>query len=80
MRLEADKLRAATWSGLDWADRVRKLRLIAPVSVFLYCLFGRGLILDGRAGLHYALQRAVAEAILSLTLFRDDLARPGAGS
>jgi hypothetical protein len=34
--------------------------------VFLYCLFGKGLILNGRAGVFYALQRMVAEAVLSL--------------
>ena len=37
-----------------------------PFAVFLYCLFGKGLILNGRAGLFYALQRMVAEAALSL--------------
>jgi hypothetical protein len=39
-----------------------------PVAVFLYCLFGKGLILNGRAGLFYAMQRMVAEAALSLML------------
>jgi hypothetical protein len=34
----------------------------------LYCLFGKGLIFSGRAGLFYALQRTIAEAILSLML------------
>jgi hypothetical protein len=53
-----------------------------PIGVFLYCLFGKGLIFDGRAGLFYALQRSIAEAILSLLVLekslraRVDLNRP----
>jgi len=75
MRLEADKLAATQWRQLDWIDRLRKLRLVAPVAVFLYCLFGKGLLLDGRAGLLYVLQRTTSEMVLSLTLLRDDLSR-----
>jgi glycosyltransferase involved in cell wall biosynthesis len=48
---------------------IRWLRLrppLMPIATFLYCLFGKGLILNGRAGIFYALQRMVAEAILSL--------------
>jgi hypothetical protein len=36
--------------------------------MFLYCLIAKGGVLDGRAGLYYALQRATAELILSLNL------------
>jgi len=39
----------------------------------LYCLFGKGLILNGRAGLFYALQRMVAEAVLSLMVLEEEL-------
>ena len=42
--------------------------MIAPPLMFLHCLFVRGGILDGWAGLFYALQRATAELILSLSL------------
>jgi len=75
MRLEADKLAATPLRQLDWIDRLRKLRLVAPLAVFLYCLFGKGLLLDGRAGLLYAVQRTTSEMVLSLTLLRDDLSR-----
>jgi glycosyltransferase involved in cell wall biosynthesis len=68
MRLEADKLSAARASELGWVDRVRRLIVFAPPAMFLYCLFGKGGILDGRAGLYYAMQRAAAELILSLHL------------
>lgn len=70
MRLEADKLRAANVAELGWADRVRKLVVVAPFAMLVYCLILRGGILDGRAGLFYALQRAVAEGILSLYLLQ----------
>lgn len=39
---------------------------LAPFLVFFYCMLGKGLILNGRAGLFYALQRMVAEATLAL--------------
>jgi hypothetical protein len=44
-----------------------------PIAVFLYCLFAKGLIANGRAGLFYALQRTVAEAVLSLLILEEDL-------
>jgi glycosyltransferase involved in cell wall biosynthesis len=65
MRREADKL-AERRSGLrDW---LRMRPPLMPIAVFFYTLFWKGLIFNGRAGLFYALQRTVAEAILSLTI------------
>ncbi len=49
-----------------WRDRLRLAPPLMPFAVFFYCLFGKRLILDGRAGLFYALQRMIAEASLSL--------------
>jgi len=67
-RLEADHLCSTSWRELGWPDRLRKLLVVMPPVTFVYCLtVGRG-ILDGWAGLFYAGQRAVAEAILSLVL------------
>jgi glycosyltransferase involved in cell wall biosynthesis len=66
---------------LDWL-RMRKgglarwLRLrppLMPVVIFLYCLFGKGLVFNGRAGMFYALQRLIAEAILSLMVLEEKL-------
>ena len=54
-------------------DRLRLMPPLMPIAVFLYCLFGKGLILDGRSGLFYALQRLVAEAILSLMVLEKAL-------
>ena len=44
--------------------------------MFFYSYFVRGGILDGRAGLFYALQRTVSELILSLFLVRRKLNGP----
>jgi len=68
MRLEADKLASAPDAALASIDQVRKLIVVAPPLMFLRCLFVGGGILDGWAGLFYALQRATAELILSLSL------------
>lgn len=65
---ERDKLLAAAPGALDRADRLRLRHWIAPWAVFLWCLFGKGLILDGRAGLAYAYQRLLAETALALYL------------
>lgn len=54
-------------------DRLRLLPPVMPIAIFLYCLFGKGLILDGRAGVFYALQRLVAESVLSLMVLEKAL-------
>lgn len=73
--LEVEKLRASKPGELRMQDRLRNLIFIAPPLVLLYTLFARGVIFDGRPGLHYALQRTVAELILSLKLIEAKLAR-----
>jgi len=70
MRDEAAKLRAADPRTLNAAARIRRLRVIAPLVVVPYLLFAKGLVLDGRAGFRYALERFLAEVILSIALFR----------
>ncbi|HET7434377.1 MAG TPA: glycosyltransferase family 2 protein [Thermoanaerobaculia bacterium] len=70
MRDEAAKLRTANPRTLNGPARLRRLRVVAPLVIVPYLLFARGLILDGRAGLHYAFERFLAEAILSAELFR----------
>ena len=55
---------------------VRWLRLrppLMPIVVLIYCLFVKGLIVNGRAGIFYALQRMVAEAVLSLMVLEAKL-------
>ena len=74
-RLEAQKLISSRFSELDWPDRIRKLRIVFPWLIFLHCLFGKGLVLDGLAGIYYAAQRMLAECFLSLRLLQYDFAR-----
>jgi glycosyltransferase involved in cell wall biosynthesis len=70
---------------LDWmwthdGGLPRWLRMrppLMPIAILLYCLFGKGLILNGRAGIFYALQRMVAEAILSLMVLEQSLSKKG---
>lgn len=70
MALEADKLGASRPGTLGLADQLRRWIVIAPPAMFFYCYALRGGVLDGRAGLFYALQRAASELILSLFLVR----------
>jgi len=65
MRDEAEKLRTSDVRTLNAAARVRRMRVVAPLAVVPYLLFAKGLVLDGRAGLRYALERFIAEAILA---------------
>ena len=65
---EAALLLSKPSSELSIQDRLRRLIFITPWLVPLYCLtVGRG-ALDGWAGIYYALQRGVAEAVLALKL------------
>jgi glycosyltransferase involved in cell wall biosynthesis len=68
MRLEAEKLARTPASQLSAIDKLRLALIVMPPAMFLYCYILRGGVLDGGKGLFYALQRAVAEAILSLHL------------
>ncbi len=65
---EADKLHTTPRTQLSWKDKIRKLILPAAPLTILYCLFAKGLILNGWPGIYYALQRTYAELLLSLEL------------
>jgi len=69
-RLEAEKLARAPWGSLGWPDRVRRLVVIAPAAVLLYCLVVRGGLLQGLAGWQYAFQRAWAETVIAQELLK----------
>ena len=69
-RLELDALSKRSGGLEDW---LRRHPPLMPFAVFLYCLFAKRLILDGKAGLYYTLQRTVAEMLVSLTLLDDVL-------
>ena len=66
-QLEADKL-SGQQDALGWKDRIRKKIVLAPMLTFFYCLFAKGLLLDGPIGWYYTSQRVLAELMLSLAL------------
>ncbi len=70
MTLEVDVIRNSSFADLAWADRIRKIPGLSPFVVLLYVLFVKGAILDGRAGLTYAVSRVVAESILTIKLLQ----------
>jgi glycosyltransferase involved in cell wall biosynthesis len=74
MKRELEKLTTRR-SGLRSWLRLRPP--LMPFAVFFYCLFGKGLVLNGRAGLFYALQRMIAEAALSLMVLETRLRAKG---
>ena len=74
---EAELLLSTPTSELRIQDRLRRMIVITPWLVPLYCLtVGRG-VLDGWAGIFYALQRGVAEAVLALKLIETRLKMGG---
>jgi glycosyltransferase involved in cell wall biosynthesis len=70
-RLEARKLLVEPREKLSRTDRIRRLRIIAPMAMLFYCLIIRGGIFDGWAGFYYAFQRLIAEAMLSVQLLEN---------
>jgi len=66
MSLEADKILSQPLWQLTPPDRIRRVPLITPFLVFLYCYIVKRGVLDGHAGLYYALQRMLSEALLAL--------------
>jgi len=75
MELEAELLCSKNWGSLGFADIIRRLVIIAPVAVFIYCLLVKRGLFDGRVGLYYALQRSLAEAILSLRIMEISISK-----
>jgi glycosyltransferase involved in cell wall biosynthesis len=55
--------------------RLRPVGFITPLLILLYCLFAKGLILRGRAGIYYSCQRMYAE-LLACILLLDQHVKP----
>ena len=71
MLIEAPHLLAAPTAGLSWQDHLRRRAFLAPVLMFLYLMFGRGLVLDGWPGWYYVFQRTLAETLLALRIITE---------
>ena len=63
MARELDAPKRSDRGVRDW---LRAHPPLMPVAVFFHCLFAKGLILDGRKGIFYTLQRTIAETIYAL--------------
>ena len=74
MQQELRKLSDVNDESLGWPDRLRKTRVLFPFAIFFYCLFVKGAIRDGWAGVYYAFQRMLVESLLALYLIEEDLA------
>lgn len=72
---EVELLMSKPTSELRVQDKLRKWMVITPWLVPLYCLTAGRAVLDGWPGIFYALQRGVAEAVLSLKLLELRLQR-----
>lgn len=73
MVLEAQKLTQTPNHQLGLADKIRKTKVLAPFVVLLYCLILKGGILDGWRGWYYAVQRTLAELLLTVHLIESQL-------
>ncbi len=71
--IEARHLLESPKGELRLPDRLRRRIVLAPVLMFFYTLFAKGLILDGWPGWFYVLQRTLAEIMLSLRLIEAKL-------
>ena len=65
---EAEKLTITPFNKLKFVDKLRWFIVPAPFFVLIYCLILRGGIFDGKHGWHYAMQRVLAEILLSIRL------------
>jgi glycosyltransferase involved in cell wall biosynthesis len=65
---EAEKISGHSKKKLGRSDQIRKMIILAPGLVFLLVFVFRGGFLSGWRGLFYAMQRFVAELMLSLFL------------
>ena len=70
---EARYLLSEPIKQLTFKDRLRRKIFFAPVAIFFYVLFGKGLVFDGWPGWYYTFQRTVAELILALRLLEQKL-------
>ena len=57
---------------LSFTSKLRKTKILAPIFIFFYCLFIKGLIFNGWRGWHYTLQRTLVEILLALRLTEQD--------
>jgi len=72
MLKEVEKLRRMPREQLGLADIMRRSKVLAPFVLLFYCLIIQRGIFDGWAGWYYALQRMLAEILLSIRMIEDE--------
>jgi hypothetical protein len=75
LTIEAANLLDTPAALLSPVDRLRRHTPLAPLAALVVCLLLRGGLLDGAAGLTYALQRTYAELLLLLLLREEKVRR-----
>lgn len=68
MLIENKKILETSPGELSFGDRIRRQKILAPFVILFYCLILNQGILDGWYGWYYALQRTLAEILLSIRL------------
>jgi glycosyltransferase involved in cell wall biosynthesis len=68
MLIENQKILETSPGELSLGDRIRRQKILAPFVILFYCLIFNQGILDGWYGWYYALQRTLAEILLSIRL------------
>jgi len=68
MLIENQKILETSPGELSFGDRIRRQKILAPFVILFYCLIFNQGILDGWYGWYYALQRTLAEILLSIRL------------
>jgi len=68
MLIENQKILETSPDELSFGDRIRRQKILAPFVILFYCLIFNQGILDGWYGWYYALQRTLAEILLSIRL------------
>lgn len=68
MLMENKKILETSPGELSLGDRIRRQKILAPFVILFYCLIFNQGILDGWYGWYYALQRTLAEILLSIRL------------
>ena len=69
---ETQKLTGASNLESSFISNIRKTKILAPLFIFFYCLFIKGLIFNGWRGWYYTLQRTIVEMLFALRLIEHD--------
>lgn len=70
---EANMLITKDTRDMSFLEKLRRKRIYTPLLMFFFCLFRKRMILNGKRGWHYTLQRTIVEMLISLRLTEEKL-------